>query len=74
MMAAEFAMSSAPPMAWNIRRNTSSSAPAGPVLQTSDKRIAPRVNQANPRLYILTRPKMSPMRPTVTTTAAETSK
>ncbi len=73
MIAAEFAMRSAPPMAWNIRRMTSSRAPLEPVLQTSDRRIAPTVNQAKPRLYIFTRPNMSPMRPTVTTTAADTS-
>ncbi len=72
-MAAEFAMSNAPPMAWNILKMTSSRAPAEPVLQTHDRRIAPTVNQAKPRLYILTRPNMSPMRPTVTTTAADTS-
>ena len=73
MIAAEFAISNAPPMAWNIRRMTSSKAPFEPVLQTSESRIAPTVNQAKPRLYILTRPNMSPMRPTVTTTAADTS-
>ena len=73
MMAAELAMSNAPPMAWNIRRMTSSKAPLEPVLHTADSRIAPRVNQAKPRLYILTRPNMSPMRPTVTTMAAITS-
>ncbi len=73
MMAAEFAIKSAPPMAWTILRMTSSRAPFVPVLQTVDKRIAETVNQAKPRLYIFTRPNMSPMRPTVTTTAADTS-
>jgi hypothetical protein len=72
MMAAEFAMSNAPPMAWNIRRMTSSKAPLEPLLQTTESRTAPRVNQAKPRLYIFVRPYMSPMRPTVTTTAADT--
>ena len=37
MIAAEFAIRSAPPMAWTIRRMTSSSAPFEPVLQTTDK-------------------------------------
>ena len=73
MMAAELAIRSAPPIAWNIRSSTSSRAPLEPVLQTHESRIAPTVNQANPRLYILTRPKMSPMRPTVTTAMADTS-
>ena len=73
MMAAELAMRSDPPMAWNIRRMTSSRAPLEPVLHVRDSRTAPTVNQAKPRLYILTRPKMSPMRPTVTTMAADIS-
>jgi len=72
MMAAELAIRSAPPMAWNMRNRTSSRAPLEPVLQTQDSRIAATVNQAKPRLYIFTRPKMSPMRPTVTTTTADT--
>jgi hypothetical protein len=73
MMAAEFAMRSAPPIACTMRRMTSSRAPLEPVLHTNDSRTAETVNQAKPRLYIFTRPKMSPMRPTVTTTAADTS-
>ena len=73
MMAAELANSSAPPTPCTIRKMTSSSAPVEPVLQTTESRTDATVNQANPRLYIFTRPKMSPMRPTVTTTAAVTS-
>ena len=73
MMAAELAISSAPPTAWNIRKMTSSRAPVDPLLQTTESRIAPTVNHAKPRLYIFTRPYMSPMRPTVTTMAADTS-
>ncbi len=72
MMAAELAISRAPPMAWNMRSRTSSRAPLDPVLQTHESRMAETVNQAKPRLYIFTRPKMSPMRPTVTTTTADT--
>ena len=73
MMAAELAISRAPPTACTMRRMTSSRAPLAPVLHTRESRTALMVNQAKPRLYILTRPKMSPMRPTVTTTEAETS-
>ena len=44
-----------------------------PCSQLTDKRIEKIVKTANPRLYILTRPYMSPMRPRVTTTTAVTS-
>ena len=45
-------------------------APAGPVLQVRDSMTEPKLKITNPRLYILTRPNMSPMRPTVTTSTA----
>ena len=42
MIAAEFAIErTRPPIAWNIRKMTSSNAPVGPVLQTADKKDRP---------------------------------
>ena len=73
MMAAEFANSRAPPTPWPIRMPMSQTAAPTPCIQVIDRRIEKTVKTVKPRLYIFTRPKMSPMRPTVTTTAAETS-
>jgi hypothetical protein len=73
-MAAELAMSMAPPIPWIIRNTISSIAPARPVLQVSDRAMEARVNTAKPRLYMRTRPNMSPTRPRVTTSTAVTSR
>jgi hypothetical protein len=60
-------------MPWTILNTTSSMAPVEPVPQTTESNMEASVNQAKPRLYMRTRPKMSPIRPTVTTRAATTS-
>ena len=73
-IAVEFAISSAPPTPWITRKMMSWVAPSVPVPHVSDSRIEPRVKMAKPRLYILTRPKMSPIRPKVTTRTAVTTR
>ena len=49
-------------------------APAEPCIQVTDSRIENSVNTAKPRLYILTRPNMSPTRPNDTTSTAVTTR
>ena len=49
-------------------------APAGPVSQVIDRRIEKTVKIANPRLYMRTRPYMSPSRPNVSTSTDVTSR
>ncbi len=49
------------------------SAPALPSSHVTDSRIEPSVKIAKPRLYIRTRPKMSPTRPRLTTSTAITT-
>ena len=44
-----------------------------PVIHVTESRIEKRVNTAKPRLYIFTRPNMSPTRPRVTTSTARTT-
>ncbi len=73
-IAVELANSSAPPIPWTNRKTMSSVAPAGPVLQVSESAIEPSVKIRNPRLYMRTRPKMSPIRPKVTTRTAVTTR
>jgi hypothetical protein len=73
-IAVAFAHSSAPPMPCAMRNTISSVAPAAPVLHVSESAIEPRVKIRNPRLYIRTRPKMSPIRPNVTTSTAVTTR
>src|ERR1700677_3785860 len=48
------------------------SAPPAPVIQVTDNKIEKTVNTAKPRLYIRTRPYMSPTRPRLTTSTAVT--
>ena len=50
------------------------SAPAAPVNQVTDSRMENTVNTAKPRLYMRTRPYMSPTRPKLTTRTAVTSR
>ena len=52
----------------------SHSAPAVPVIQVTDNSMEKMVKTANPRLYILTRPNMSPTRPKLTTSTAVTNR
>ncbi len=73
-IAVELAISRAPPIPCTMRPKISSSAPADPVLGTTDSPIEAIVNTRNPALYIRTRPNMSPMRPKVTTSTAVTTR
>ena len=73
MMAEELAKSMAPPTPCPTRMVISQMAPAGPVSHVTASRIEKTVNTAKPRLKILTRPKMSPTRPSVTTRTARTT-
>ena len=73
MMAEELAKSMAPPTPWPIRIVMSQMAPAVPVSQVTASRTEKTVNTAKPRLKILTRPNMSPTRPSVTTSTASTT-
>jgi len=60
-------------MAWNIRRMTSSRAPLEPVTPNERQKDRPDGEPGKAEVVHLHRPNMSPMRPTVTTTAADTS-
>ena len=71
-MAAELAIIMAPPAAWIMRKAMISVAPAAPLLHTSERPTAAAVKMMRPILNMRTRPYMSPMRPAVTTSAAET--
>ena len=73
MMADELAKSIAPPTPWPIRIVMSQIAPAVPVSQVTASSTEKTVNTAKPRLKILTRPNMSPTRPSVTTSTARTT-
>ena len=72
MMAAELAIIMAPPAAWIMRKTMISMAPVPPVLQTSVRPTAAAVKITKPILNMRTRPYMSPTRPAVTTSAADT--
>jgi hypothetical protein len=73
-IAVEFAIRSAPPIPWITRPTISHIAPAPPVHGVRDNPIDASVKMAKPRLYIRTRPRMSPMRPNVTTRTAVTTR
>jgi len=73
MMAEELAKSIAPPTPWPMRITMSQMAPAVPVSHVAASSTEKRVNTAKPRLKILTRPNMSPTRPSVTTRTARTT-
>ncbi len=73
-MAVELAMSRAPPMPWATRSTMSSRAPVAPLPGVSERPMDATVKARKPKLYILTRPKMSPMRPKVTTSTAVTTR
>ena len=75
MIAAELAISIAPPTPCTTRQTISQSAPAPPCERVERAGSTEEtVKTAKPRLYILTRPYMSPSRPSVTTRTAVTSR
>jgi hypothetical protein len=73
-IAAELAVSMAPPTAWTMRQAISQSAPRSARNGSSDSASEAELNTTKPKLYIRTRPNMSPSRPSVTTSTAETSR
>ena len=73
-MALELANRNAPPIPWKTRMMMSQRAPAVPVIQVIDSRMEKKVKMAKPRLYMRTRPNMSPTRPKLTTSTAVTSR
>ena len=73
-IAGELAISMAPPVACTIRKPISQSAPPGPLSGSNGSASAPSAKTVNPRLYMRTRPKMSPSRPSVTTSTADTTR
>ncbi len=66
-MAAELAMSMAAPTPWKMRMMIRYNPAASPVSQHTLRRSEKKVKTAKPRLYMRTRPYMSPSRPSVTT-------
>ncbi len=73
-IADEFAIRNAPPTPCTIRQPISHSAAASPCCQVSHSITDATVNTAKPRLYIRTRPNMSPRRPNPTTSTAVTTR
>jgi hypothetical protein len=73
-IAAEFANSIAPPTPWPTRIRISQSAPALPCSHVTESSTEKSVKTAKPRLYIRTRPNMSPRRPRLTTRTAVTTR
>ena len=72
-MAAELARSKAAPTPWKTRITISQIAAAGPDIQVMVSRREKKVKMAKPRLYIRTRPYMSPSRPRLTTSTLVTT-
>ena len=72
MMAPELAEMNAPPTPWTIRNTISHMAPAAPFIQSTHRRTEAIVKMRKPRLYIRTRPNMSPIRPKLTTSTLVT--
>ncbi len=73
-IAAELANRNAPPMPCTIRQMMSHSAAGTPLIQVTARKMEATVKMTNPRLYILTRPNMSPSRPNETTSTAVTTR
>ena len=73
-MAAELAMINEPPMPCTTRSTMMKIAPAVPAAGVTVRAMEASAKTTNPALYILTRPTMSPIRPTVTTSTAVTSR
>ncbi len=74
MIALELACKKAAPMPCTIRNAISTIAAAGPLKNTAESPMDAAVKIAKPRLYMRTRPNMSPIRPKLTTSTAETSR
>ncbi len=72
-IAAELAMSIAPPAACTMRKMMMCRAADAPEPQVSESATAARVKMTKPALYMRTRPYMSPRRPKSTTSTAVTS-
>ncbi len=72
-MAPELANRNDAPMPCPTRMKMIHNAPSVPVIQVMDNRIENTVKTANPRLYMRTRPYMSPTRPKLTTSTAVTN-
>ena len=72
-MAVELANRNAPPMPCTMRQKISHSAAATPCIQVRVRKIEATVKTAKPRLYMRTRPNMSPSRPNDTTSTAVTT-
>ena len=64
----------APPTPSMSRTRTNHSAPPRPVIHVIERRMLEPVKMAKPRLYMRTRPNMSPTRPRVTTSTEVTSR
>ncbi len=73
-MAVELANRNAPPMPCKTRQPISHSAAGTPCIQVTASRMDAKVKTAKPRLYMRTRPNMSPSRPKDTTSTAETTR
>ena len=73
MMADELAKSMAPPTPWPTRIPMSHRAAGVPVSHVTARSKENTVKTMKPRLKILTRPKISPTRPKVTTSTASTT-
>ena len=73
-IAVELANRNAPPMPCTIRQMISHSAALVPLIQVAARKIDAIVNTAKPRLYMRTRPNMSPSRPNDTTSTADTTR
>ena len=73
-IAAEFAVSNAPPTPCTTRHAINHIAPFVPVYGQSESASDAPLNTAKPALYMRTRPKMSPSRPNVTTSTAVTTR
>ncbi len=58
-----------PPIPWNTRMMMSQRAPSVPFIQVTLSSKEKKVNRAKPRLYMRTRPNMSPTRPKLATTS-----
>ena len=73
-IAAEFAVSSAPPMPCTTRHDDQPQRALDPVHGHSESASDATLNTAKPALYMRTRPYMSPRRPNVTTSTAVTTR
>ena len=73
-MAAAFANKNAPPIPCTTRQMISHIAPSAPCIQVTVRKIEATLKIAKPRVYIRTRPNMSPSRPNDTTSTADTTR